>query len=89
MNYVYLSPHFPTNYYPFVIQLRKAGANVLGVGDSSFEGLSDPLKQHLTEYSRISAMHNYEELVRDMGYFIHRYGRLDRFESHNEYWLET
>jgi biotin carboxylase len=89
MNYVYLSPHFPTNYYPFVIQLRKAGANVLGVGDTSFEDLSDPLKQHLTEYYRISDMHNYDELVRAMGYFTHRYGKLDRFESHNEYWLET
>ncbi len=89
MNYVYLSPQFPTNYYPFVIQLRAAGANVLGIGDSPFEHLSAALKRHLTEYYRVSDMHNYDELVRAMGYFTHRYGKLDRFESHNEYWLET
>lgn len=89
MNYVYLSPHFPTNYYPFVIQLRKAGVNVFGVGDTAFEDLSDPLKHNLTEYYRVSDMHNYDELVRAMGYFTHRYGKIDRFESHNEYWLET
>jgi hypothetical protein len=89
MNYVYLSPQFPTNYYPFVIKLRAAGVNVLGIGDTPFEQLSSPLKQHLTEYYRVTDMQNYDELVRAMGYFTHRYGKLDRFESHNEYWLET
>lgn len=89
MNYIYLSPHFPTNYYPFVIQLRKSGANVLGIGDTPFNHLALPLQQHLTEYYHISDMHNYDELVRAVGYFTHRYGKIDRFESHNEYWLET
>ena len=89
MNYIYLSPHFPTNYYPFVIKLREGGGNVLGIGDSSFEDLSEPLKHYLTEYYRVSDMHNYNELLRAVGYFTHRYGKIDRFESHNEYWLET
>ena len=89
MNYVYLSPHFPTNYYPFVIKLREMGANVLGIGDCSFDQLSDPLKRYLTEYYRVSNMHNYDELLRAVGYFTHRFGKIDRFESHNEYWLET
>jgi len=89
LNYVYLSPHFPTNYYPFVIKLREAGVNVLGIGDCSFDQLSDPLKRHLTEYYRVPDMHNYDELLRAVGYFTHRYGKIDRFESHNEYWLET
>lgn len=89
MNYVYLSPHFPTNYYPFVIKLREVGVNVLGIGDCPYDQLSEPLKRHLTEYYRVSDMHNYDELVRAMGYFTHRYGKLDCFESHNEYWLET
>ncbi|HSM25612.1 MAG TPA: ATP-grasp domain-containing protein [Anaerolineaceae bacterium] len=89
MNYIYLSPHFPTNYYPFVIKLREVGANVLGIGDMHFSQLSDPLKRHLTEYYRVSDMHNYDELLRAVGYFTHRYGKIDRFESHNEYWLET
>jgi len=89
MNYVYLSPHFPTNYYPFVVKLREAGVNVLGIGDAAFVQLSDPLRRYLTEYYRVSDMHNYDELIRAMGYFTHRYGKIDCFESHNEYWLET
>lgn len=89
MNYVYFSPHFPNNYYPFVINLRKDGANVLGIGDAPFDQLSNSLKHHLTEYYRVSDMHNYDELLRAVGYFTHRYGKIDRFESHNEYWLET
>ncbi|MBE0686147.1 MAG: ATP-grasp domain-containing protein [Anaerolineaceae bacterium] len=89
MNFVYLSPHFPTNYYPFVVKLREAGVNVLGIGDAAFVQLSDPLRRYLTEYYRVSDMHNYDELIRAMGYFTHRYGKIDCFESHNEYWLET
>ncbi len=89
MNYVYLSPHFPTNYYPFVIKLRAAGVNVLGIGDTPFDHLAGALKHNLTEYYRVKDMHHYDELVRAMGYFTHRYGKLDCFESHNEYWLET
>ena len=27
--------------------------------------------------------------LRAVGHFTHRYGKIDRFESHNEYWLET
>jgi biotin carboxylase len=34
-------------------------------------------------------MHSYDELVRALGYFTHRYGKLDRIDSHSEYWLET
>jgi len=34
-------------------------------------------------------MHNYDQLVRALGYFTHRYGKLNRIDSFNEYWLET
>jgi biotin carboxylase len=34
-------------------------------------------------------MHDYNELVRALGFFTHRYGKLDRIDSHSEYWLET
>ena len=34
-------------------------------------------------------MHDYDALVRACGYFTHRYGKIDRFESLNEYWLGT
>jgi hypothetical protein len=89
MNFVYLSPHFPTNYPPFIEKLRQNGVNVLGIGDVSYDSLPEMAKRNLVEYYRVSDLHRYDELVRAMGYFTHRFGKLDRVESHNEYWLET
>ena len=89
MNFIYLSPHFPPNYARFVERLRQNGVNILGLGDVSYESLSESLKQNLVEYYRVSDMHRYGELVRALGYFTHHYGKIDRIESHNEYWLET
>ncbi len=34
-------------------------------------------------------MHQYDELLRALGYFTHHYGKIDRLDSLNEYWLET
>ena len=89
MNFVSFSPHFPPNYFPFCTNLRKQGVNVLGLADASYSELRPELKASLTEYYRVSNPDNYDELVRAMGYFIHRYGKIDRLESHNEYWLES
>ena len=72
MNYVYLSPHFPTNYAPFIVRLRQNGINVLGIGDGSYENLPESVKNNLVEYYRVSDLHHYDELVRAMGYFTHR-----------------
>jgi biotin carboxylase len=65
------------------------GATVLGIGDTPAEGLDPAVKEALTEYYRLPDMHDYDGLVRACGYFTHRYGKLDRFESLNEYWLAT
>lgn len=89
MNFVYLSPHFPPNFRNFCIQLRRAGANVLGIADARYEQLHPDLRSALTEYYRVDDMHDYGQLVRALGYFTHRYGKLDRIDSQNEYWLET
>lgn len=89
MNFVFLSPHFPPNYFRFAVALKNYGVNVLGLADESYDSLRLELKYSLTEYFRVNDMHNYDELVRALGYFTHRYGKLDRLDSHNEYWLET
>ena len=89
MNFVYLSPHFPPNYYLFAVNLRSFGANVLGLADEPYDQLRPELKRALTEYYHVRDLHNYDDLVRAMGYFTHHYGKLDRIDSHNEYWLET
>lgn len=89
MNFVFLSPHFPPNFYRFVAALEQHGVRVLGLADENYDALRPELKGALTEYYRVNDMHNYDELVRALGYFTHRYGKLDRLDSHNEYWLET
>ncbi len=89
MNFVFLSPHFPPNYYLFAVHLKNLGANVLGLGDEPYDLLRPELKAGLTEYFQVSNLHNYDELQRACGYFTHRYGKIDRLDSHNEYWLAT
>ncbi len=89
MNFVFLSPHFPPNYHAFSIQLRQLGVNVLGLADEPYERLAPRLRSALTEYYHVADMHNYDELLRALGYFTYHYGKIDRLDSHNEYWLET
>jgi hypothetical protein len=89
MNSVFLSPNFPPNFVNFATQLRASGAVVLGLGDEPFEDLSHELRVGLTEYYRVTNMHNYDELLRALGYFTHLYGKIGHIDSHNEYWLET
>ncbi len=89
MNFVSFSPQFPPNFRRFWVKLSMLGANVLGLADAVYEDLHPDLRSALTEYYRVQNPHNYDELVRALGYFTHRYGKIDRLESHNEYWLES
>ncbi|MFW5719200.1 MAG: ATP-grasp domain-containing protein [Halanaerobium sp.] len=89
MNFVFLSPYFPGNFYNFCVELKKAGVNVLGIGDTAYEELRTELKDSLTEYYRVDEMEDYSQLLKACGYFTHKYGKIDRLESNNEYWLET
>lgn len=89
MNFVYLSPHFPPNYYLFCVNLQQLGVTVLGLADEPYELLRPELKAAMKEYYRVNDMQNYDELLRALGYFTHRYGKIDRIDSQNEYWLET
>ncbi|WP_274626476.1 ATP-grasp domain-containing protein [Arvimicrobium flavum] len=88
MNFVFFSPHFPENGADFCRGLKKAGATLLGIGDAHYDALPAVLKQSLDEYYRISDMEEYEQTFRAIGHFIHKWGRIDRFESLNEHWLE-
>ena len=89
MNIVFLSPHFPAHYFRFCQQLNNAGATVLGIGDAAYDDLSPEVRSALVEYYRVVDMHDYDALLRACGYFTHQFGKLDRFESLNEYWLST
>ncbi|CAM3301698.1 MULTISPECIES: ATP-grasp domain-containing protein [Saccharibacillus] len=89
MNFVFFSPHFPASSGEFAIRLHEEGATVLGIGDAPYDSLSPRLQAALTEYYRVEQMENEDETLRATGYFTHKYGRIDRFESLNEYWLES
>lgn len=88
-NVVYLSPNFPTNFKTFSSALKNAGARVLGLADDPYTRLHADLKDALTEYYKVENMHNYDELLRGLAYFTHKYGKIDWLDSHSEYWLET
>ena len=89
MNVVFLSPHFPSHYHRFCLNLKVAGANVLGIGDEPYNNLSQEVRTALTEYYQVDDMQNYDALVRACGYFTHRYGKIERLDSLNEFWLNT
>lgn len=88
MNFVFISPNFPKTYWNFCDRLRRNGVRVLGIGDAPYEELLPELKASLTEYYRVDNLAAYDAMVRAMGYFTHRYGKIDWLESNNEYWLE-
>lgn len=88
MNFVFISPNFPESYRWFCVRLHENGVNVLGVGDARYEELCPELKEALTEYYKVDSLEDYDQMVRALGYFTGRYGKLDWVESNNEYWLE-
>ncbi|HJO92978.1 MAG TPA: hypothetical protein QF753_06240 [Victivallales bacterium] len=87
MNFVFISPHFPPTFFNFCVELKKAGANVLAIGDASYQEFRQELKDSLTEYCKIDML-NYEKVYRTIAYFASKYGRIDRIDSQNEYWLD-
>lgn len=88
MNFVMISPHFPANFETFAVRLHEAGFNTLGIADTPYHELSEGLRNNLTEYYKVDDMEDYDQVYRAVAYFAHKYGRIDRIESHNEYWLE-
>jgi len=88
-NIVYISPNFPDDFKYFVKSLKNQGARVLGIGDEAYENLSPELKESLTEYYKVSALQNYDELTSACHYFENRYGHIDSLDSNSEYWLVT
>lgn len=89
MNYVFISPNYPTSCTAFCDRLHQNGVNVLGIGDAPYDALSDPLRDALTEYYQVSSLEDYDQVYRAVAFFTHKYGRIDWLESLNEYWLPT
>ncbi|OGS47847.1 MAG: hypothetical protein A3J79_14545 [Elusimicrobia bacterium RIFOXYB2_FULL_62_6] len=89
MNFVFLSPSFPPNYYHFCANLKKEGVAVLGVGESPLHELRPELRDSLAWYYQVENLHDYGQLAEALRFFTERFGKIDRIDSLNEYWLET
>ncbi len=87
MNFIFISPAFPKNYYNFCDRLKKNGVNVLGIGDTPYNELEGNVKDSLTEYYKVLSLENYDEVYRAVAFFAFKYGKIDFLESNNEYWL--
>ena len=87
MNFIFISPSYPVTCTYFCDRLNRQGVNVLGIGDEPYESLSEQLKGALTEYYRVGSLEDYDQVYRAVAFYIHKYGRIDRLESLNEYWL--
>ena len=89
MNFVFVSPNFPSRYYLFVEALRRKGVTVLGIGDSVFQDLEPRLVASLTEYYFVRDLGDEEEMAQAVSYYQKKYGKIDYLESNNEWWLES
>jgi hypothetical protein len=88
VNVVFISPQFPPQFFHFVSALRERGVNVLGIGDAPYDSLRHELREALAEYFFTPNLNDVGALVRAVGYFTWRHGRIDRIDSLNETWLE-
>jgi hypothetical protein len=87
MNFVFISPAFPTNYYNFCDRLKRNGVNILGIGDTPYDQLDPKVKNSLNEYYKVNTLESYDEVFKAVAFFSFKYGKIDFLESNNEYWL--
>ena len=87
MNFIYISPQFPKTNCEFCDRLKQNGVNVLGIADMEYDQLNQKLKDSLTEYYKVSNLENYDEVLKAVAFFTHKYGKIDWLESNNEHWL--
>lgn len=85
MNVIILSPHFPPNHINYARALKKNGDIALGIGDS--QDIYDDLRATLDEYVYVPDMTNYDSILRAVAYLTSKYGKIDRIDSQNEFWL--
>jgi len=88
MNYVFISPHYPPNFQFFCQRLARHGVSVLGIAEEPYENLPPELRASLKEYYQVKSLLDYDEVLRAVGHFTHHHGKIDKIESHNEFWLE-
>lgn len=88
MNFIFISPEFPKNFFNFCQELKNRGIRVLGIGHEYYDYLPNELKNSLDDYYQVHSLENYQEAYQAVAYFAYKYGKIDYIESNNEYWLE-
>lgn len=89
MNFIYISPNYPTLNCLYCEALKKRGITVLGVGDTPYDNLDERLKRALTEYYYVGDLNYFPSQEAGVRYFQQKYGKIDYIESNNEWWLIT
>ncbi|MDZ5473278.1 ATP-grasp domain-containing protein [Bacillus sp. 31A1R] len=88
MNFILISPYYPSNFQAFAHRLKDAGVNVLGIGEEPYDQLGPDLQNSLTEYYRVNNLEDLDEVKRAVAFLFYKHGPIDRIESNNEHWLE-
>ncbi len=89
MNFIAISPNFPPNYHQFWRILAERGVNLLGLGDTPYDELDPNLRPYLTEYFYLPYMMDQDAQTRAVAFLTYKHGKINRLESHNEFWLES
>lgn len=89
MNFIFISPNFPSIYSHFIKSLHDRGVTVLGIGDTPYDNLNAECKENLTEYCFCSDISNLQWMKNTVDYLKNKYGPISYLESNNEFWLES
>lgn len=87
MNILYLSPHFPPNFYLFPSKLVQRGGRVLGITDQHISQLRPDLQMSLWDHKQVSSLHSDDEVMQAVEKLVQANGPIHRVESHLETWL--
>ncbi len=87
LNLVYLSPHFPAQQHLYCRRLKDLGAAAFGIGDRSLEELAPEQRKSLTDYRKVGSLEDTAAVHGAVADLQCVYNRIDRVESHTEYWM--
>jgi len=88
VNILYLSPHFPPNFYLFVQAVAARGGKVLGILDTPVSSLRHELQNSLHDTAVVSGLHGLDEVLEAIRGLMRKHGPIHRVESHLETWLD-
>ena len=93
MDFLYLSPEFPSNYANFILKLDEMNVSVWGIGEADFYFMPEKLRSALKWYVRanlssITEVENALENLLSVKASLGSPANFDIVESHNEQWLQ-